>query len=93
MADTVTLELVEAMVSQLPPRDQLKLVAHIGEQLSAGLSATSTGERANEGKRHEREATAETLLAGLDSVAESIEGEFDSAEDLRLIREERANRL
>ena len=37
MADTVTLELVEAMVSQLPPRDQLKLVAHIGEQLSSPL--------------------------------------------------------
>jgi hypothetical protein len=32
-------------------------------------------------------------LAECDTLAESIEGEFDSAEDIRQIREERANRL
>ena len=81
------------MASQLPPRDQLKLVAHIGEQLSAGLSTTRAREGADERARHEREVTAEAVLAELDSVAESIEGEFDSAEDLRQIREERAGRV
>lgn len=32
-------------------------------------------------------------LAECDVVVESIEGEFDSAEDLRQIREERASRV
>jgi len=32
-------------------------------------------------------------LAECDAVAESIEGEFDAAQDLRQIREERASRL
>jgi hypothetical protein len=39
--------------------------------------------------RREREAMADALLAELDAIAESIEGEFDSAEDIRKIREER----
>jgi hypothetical protein len=42
--------------------------------------------------RKERIAKADTLLAKLDALAESIEGEFDSAKDIREIREERTNR-
>ena len=40
----------------------------------------------------EREAMADALLQELDEIAESIEGEFDSAEEIRQIREERASR-
>jgi hypothetical protein len=43
--------------------------------------------------KREREATADALLQELDAIAESIEGEFDSAEDIRQIRQERADRL
>jgi hypothetical protein len=40
-----------------------------------------------------REAQADELLRELDAIAESIDGEFDSAADIRQIREERADRL
>jgi hypothetical protein len=43
--------------------------------------------------RKERLAKADALLAKLDAIAESIEGQFDSARDIRELREERANRL
>ncbi len=41
--------------------------------------------------RKERIAKADALLGKLDAIAESIEGEFDSAKDIREIREERTN--
>jgi hypothetical protein len=41
----------------------------------------------------ERLRRVDAWLAECDAVAESIEGEFDSAEDLRRIRHERARRL
>jgi len=47
----------------------------------------------DENLRKERIAKAEILLAELDAIADSIKGEFDSAKDIREIREERANRL
>ena len=89
MSDPVTLEQVEQLVVQLPPAERLKLVAHICEQLSTVPIAERDGEKA----RRERLAQVDAWLAECDAVAESIEGEFDSAKDIRLIREERANRL
>jgi hypothetical protein len=38
MANRATLEQVEQLAAQLPPPEQLKLVAHICEQLSARSS-------------------------------------------------------
>jgi hypothetical protein len=76
------------MAAQLPPRDQLKLVAQIGERLSEKEAAP--GETLEE--RQERLAKVEALFAEIDALADSIEGEFDSAKDIREIREERANR-
>jgi hypothetical protein len=43
--------------------------------------------------RKARLAKADALLAKLDAIAESIEGQFDSAKDIRELREERTNRL
>jgi hypothetical protein len=43
--------------------------------------------------RRERLAKVDAWLAECDAVAESIEGKFDSAEDIGQIRGERANRL
>ena len=65
-------------------------MAHISEQLSRSrMTAPPPAEPAP----REREAMADALLQELDAIAESIEGEFDSAEDIRRIREERADRL
>ncbi len=91
MSNQVTIEQVEQLAMQLPPPEQLKLVARISEQLS-GLVLKIPSSRIEQVQR-EREAMADVLLAELDTIAESIEGEFDSAEDIRQIREERANRL
>lgn len=93
MAETITLERVEELAAQLPLTEQLKLVAHICEQLSVILPAMPLREDGEERARQEQVAKAEALLAELDAIADSIKGEFDSAEDLRQIREERANRL
>lgn len=89
MSNRVTLEQVEQLTAQLPPPERLKLVAHICEQLSATKMAESDEEKV----RQERLAQVDAWLAECDTVAESIEGEFDSAEDIRQIREERTNRL
>ncbi|MBI4639748.1 MAG: hypothetical protein HY731_03590 [Candidatus Tectomicrobia bacterium] len=89
MLDRVTLEQMEKLVAQLPPLERLKLVAHICEQ----LSVTQIAESDKEKTRRERLVQVDAWLAECDTVAESIEGEFDSAEDIRQIREERANRL
>jgi hypothetical protein len=43
--------------------------------------------------RKARLAKADALLAKLDAIAESIKGKFDSAKDIRELREERTNRL
>jgi hypothetical protein len=51
-----------------------------------------TKEREEQAQRT-RLAEVDAWLAECDAVAESIEGEFDSAKDLRQIREERASRL
>lgn len=87
MSDKMTLQQIEYMAAQLTPAERLKLVARICEQLSA--VAHSNEEKA----RRERLVQVDAWLAECDSVAESIEGDFDSAEDIRQIREERASRL
>lgn len=91
ISSRMTFEQVQQQVAQLPPTEQLKLVARIGEQLSGFMPTIPPLDR--ERAQQEREAMADALLAELDVIADSIEGEFDSAADIRQIREERANRL
>jgi hypothetical protein len=91
ISNTVTFEQVEKLAAQLPPPEQLKLVTSLSEQLSALLRTLQPVDE--ELALQKREAAAAALLAELDTIAESIEGQFDSAEDIRQIREERANRL
>ena len=88
MSNQVTIEQVEQLAMQLPSPEQLKLVARISEQLSG--FAPKIPSSGIEQVQREREAMADALLAELDAIAESIEGEFDSAEDIRQIREEKA---
>ena len=92
MSNGVTLKQVEQQVAQLSPQEQLKLAAYITGQLSAIPLVAPTGE-IEEQARSVRLAEVDAWLAECDAVAEGIEGEFDSAEDLRQIREERASRL
>jgi hypothetical protein len=88
----VTLKQVEAQVAQLPPQEQLKLVAYIAGQLST-ISLVAPTSEIKKKTRRARLAEVDAWLAECDAVAESIEGEFDFAEDQRQIREERASRL
>lgn len=93
MANGATIEELEQQVAQLPPSEQLKLIARICAQLSAKPLVTPAGESGEEQTPQECVLQADVLSAELDAIAESIEGVFDSAEDIRQIREERASRL
>ena len=92
MSEKVALEQLEQQAAQLSPQEQLKLVAYIAGQLSAVPLVVPTREIEEQAQRAHL-AEVEAWLAECDRVAESIEGEFDSAEDLRQIREERASQL
>ena len=88
MANTLNLEQTEKLVAQLPPREQLKLAARICEQLSFTSPATTTEMRNDEQLRQERLAELDAWLAECEKVAVLWEGKFDSAADLRRIRDE-----
>lgn len=75
MAETMTLEQLEELASQLPADKQLKLVSHLTERLSLMLLPHTEPDEAR--WRKEREAFADAIIAACDAVAESIEGEFD----------------
>ena len=87
MSNKMTLEQLEQQVAQLPPHEQLKLVAHISEQLINLALVATTQENNKEGARA-RLAKVDAWLAECDKVAELWEGAFDSATDLRPIRDE-----
>jgi hypothetical protein len=88
MTTQVTLEELEEQVNLLSPQDQLKLVAYISERLSA-MPLTVQVLKSDEAQAEQaRLAKIDALLADLDKVAELWEGEFDSAADLRRIRDE-----
>jgi len=90
MAEPVTLEQVETLVVQLPPKDQLKLLAHISDRLSDTLSAESeVGSDQEQQVRDERLQLAKALCEEVEDVADDARGEFDAAEDIRRMREER----
>jgi hypothetical protein len=71
---------VEELAAKLPSPEQLKLAARICERLAT---------RSRTGRGGWKRAYVEAWLKECDAVAESIEGSFDSVEDLRRIRAER----
>lgn len=81
MSNKVTLEQVEQLAKQLTPEEQKKLVDRINERLQDVMQPQTEEER----KRREYAAQVADWLTKCDKVAEQIEGEFDSAEDLRQI--------
>jgi hypothetical protein len=93
MSGQVTLEEVEQQVAQLPPHEQLKLVALISERLSLATQATPAVAGDEESLRQQREREADELLALCDTAAELWEEEFDAAEEIRQMRQERDERV
>lgn len=93
MAGPVTLEQVEQQAAQLLPHEQLKLVALISERLSRAVQATPMVVGDEESLRQQREREADELLALCDTAAELWEGEFDAAEEIRQMRQERDDQV
>ena len=74
---------VEELADTLSPADQLRLLAYV------------SGRLVQEYQQPEKSGYRERMLAALDEcdrIAEQIDGEFDSAADLDMIRNERASR-
>jgi len=78
MPDRASLEDAERLVSQLPPTERLKLVAHVCEQLSAETSGPG------------RLSDVDAWLADCDALRMRLGGALDAVEELRQIRQERA---
>ena len=91
MAESLTLAQVEALAVQLPPQEQLKLMAHISAQLSE--LPRLTPETDEEQLRRERLARTKAILALCDAAAERFDGESDAVEDIRRMRDERIEQI
>ena len=94
MPESVTLEQVETLVVQLPPQDQLRLLAHISERLSSTLlTAPEAKSSHTETVQDDRLQLAKMLCDEVDDVIDDTHGEFDAAEDIQRIREERVSHV
>lgn len=94
MTESMTLEQVETLVVQLPPQDQLRLLAHISERLSSTLPVVPEAESNQEQRvRDERLRLAKALCEEVEDVADDAQGEFDAADDIRRLRDERVAQL
>jgi hypothetical protein len=94
MPEPITLEQVETLVVQLPPKDQLRLLAHISERLSDTLAAEPGAESDQEQQdRDERLRLAKVLCEEVEDITDDAQGEFDAAEDIRRMRNERTAQL
>lgn len=86
MSNAMSLDEVERLVDQLGSPERLRLAARICEQLSTVVTTQGDADTVD----HERRSRAHAWLAACDAVAESIDGRFDAVDDLRQIRNERA---
>jgi hypothetical protein len=94
MPESVTLEQIETLVSQLPTKDQLRLLAHISERLRSTLPVVSGVESHHEQSvLDERLQLATILCAEVEDIANDTRGEFDAADDIHRMREERVSQL
>jgi hypothetical protein len=87
MGRTVTLEQVQALAAQLPPQEQLKLIADISGRLSVLHAEGPVPDQETLGR--ERSARAQAVLALCDAAAKRFPGESDVVADIRRMREER----
>lgn len=91
MTSKTTLEQMEQQIDQLPVHERLKLIAYISQRLSTITLDSHVG--GEETLQQHREMEAEELLALCDAAAEMWEGEFDAAEEIRQIRQDRDEQL
>jgi hypothetical protein len=90
MASNITLEQVEALATQLPPAERLKLAARITEQLSVNLlQAAAQQADVEERLRQEQLRLADQLLAQCEGIEDDSQGSTDAVALLRRQREER----
>lgn len=83
MAARTTLEQLEQQITQLPMRDQLRLIARISERLSITplhIEKPGVGD-------------ADELLALCDAAANMWEGEFDASQEIHQMRQERDEQI
>ena len=92
MSNQEVLEQLERQVAQLPPQEQLKLMAHISERLST-MSPSMLMVTDEESLQRQRERDADELLALCDAAAEMWRGEFDAVEEIRQMRQERDEKI
>jgi len=85
MSVQATLDELKQQITELPFREQLKLVADIGDRLSA-IPLTSP-QLQSEQVQMKKMAHVDAWIAECEKVAELWEGSFDSASDLRRIRD------
>jgi len=86
MSIQATLDELKQQITELPPQEQLELVADIGDRLSA-LPLFSSHLK-SEQLQKKSETQLDAWIAKCEKVAELWEGSFDSASDLRRIRDE-----
>ena len=89
----MTVEQMEVLAAQLPPQEQLKLVARISERLSAMLPVATDQERAAGRTTSERLRLAEELLAEAEDIEDDAQGQLDAAETIQGIRNERTGQI
>ena len=83
MATQTTIEELEQQLTRLPVREQLKLIARISERLSI-MPLNIEEPRAED---------VDELLALCDAAADMWEGEFDAAQEICQMRQERDEQI
>ncbi len=86
MSIQITLDELKQQITELPPQEQLELIADIGDRLSA-LPLFSAQVK-SEQVQNKNKSQLDAWIAECEKVAELWEGSFDSASDLRRIRDE-----
>lgn len=94
MPESVTLEQIETLVVQLSAKDQLRLLAYISACLSSPLPVMPAVENPNEQRvLDERLQLATLLCAEVENITNDTLGEFDAADDIQRMHEERTSQL
>lgn len=93
MSQQVTLEQVDRLARQLEPHSSLLLIARVAERLGKSLPAVDATEQAKAQNQQARLQLANELLAEADDIENDSQGEFEAADSIRRMRDERMAQL
>jgi len=93
MTQQATLERVEQLAVQLDQPDLLQLLARIVQHLSQNSPFAANGTHEKERKRQAQLQLAKELLKEVDDIDDDTAGEFDAAETIRQMRNERVTQI